>query len=260
MNILKTLAIGAAICTAIVIPASANEPGEAGEVIHSSFESTDEFIFTDSQKTQIERVLRETHARVAETFPEVADQVSVSVRPVNRPVLDRIGGVTGRAERPDELIIEISHTFPSGVEGAVDNGLAETFFHELHHTVRGWTMSGNHYGHGIQIAVINEGLATVFAEEMTGEVREFFLPPSNIEAWAGEVLALPMNANYGEWMLLHPDGREAIGYRTGRWVVRRAMERSGLNIVSLTNLTPAAIWQLAGYNWDRQLRLDTSSS
>jgi uncharacterized protein YjaZ len=119
-------------------------------------------------------------------------------------------------------------------------------------------MNGNHFGHGIQIAVINEGLATVFAEEIIGEVRQSELPPADVEALVEEVLVLPINADYGEWMFLHPDGREAIGYRTGRWVVRRAMQKSGLDIVELTDLTPAAIWQLAGYDWDRQLRLKDS--
>lgn len=257
MNTLKNLAFGTALGAALVTSAQANEPAGA---VHGTFEDTDEFAFTDEQMAHIDAVLEETHARVAEILPEVADQVSVTVLTVNRPALDPLGGVTGRADWPDELVVEISQTYPDGLDGAVDDGMAPTFAHELHHTVRGWTMNGNHFGHGIQIAVINEGLATVFAEELLGEVQPSDLPPADIEAWADEVLALPIDANYGEWMFLHPDGREAIGYRTGRWVVRRAMERSGLNIVALTKLTPAAIWQLAGYDWDRQLRRSASNA
>lgn len=251
MNILKTLVFGTALCATLVTPAQANETTGA---VHGSFENTDEFTFTDEQMAHIDAVLEETHARVAEIFPELADRVSVSVLTVERPALNALGGVTGRADWPDELVVEISRTYPEGIDRAIDDGMATTFAHELHHTVRGWTMNGNHFGHGIQIAAINEGLATVFAEELLGEVKPSDLPPADIEAWADEVLALPIDANYGEWMFLHPDGREAIGYRTGRWVVRRAMERSGLDIAQLTKLTPAAIWQLAGYEWNRQLR------
>lgn len=238
---------------------NAGKANESDGAVHSSFESNGEFAFTDDQKVRIDQVLEETHAHVAEIFPEVADQVSVTVLPVDRPALNALGGVSGRADRPDELIIEFSQSYPGGIEGAIHDALAATFYHELHHTVRGWTMNGNHFGHGIQIAVINEGLATVFAEEILGEVKPSDLPPADVEAWADQVLALPIDANYGEWMFLHPDGREAIGYRTGRWVVRRAMERSGLDIVKLTDLTSAAIWQLAGFDWDRQLRPDAKS-
>ncbi|EAP88887.1 hypothetical protein OA2633_01024 [Oceanicaulis alexandrii HTCC2633] len=66
-------------------------------------------------------------------------------------------------------------------------------------------------------------------------------------AWAEEIRALPQNANYGEWMFAHPDGREAIGYRTGAELVRRAMANSGLGIVELSAYSPDEIWRMAGF-------------
>ena len=41
-------------------------------------------------------MLKQSHARVAEIYPEVADTVHVTVLPVVRPALDPLGGVTGR--------------------------------------------------------------------------------------------------------------------------------------------------------------------
>jgi len=61
------------------------------------------------------------------------------------------------------------------------------------------------------------------------------------------VRALPVNADYGQWMFSHPDGREAIGYRIGLELVRRAMQRSGLDIVALSEASPEAIWEMAGF-------------
>jgi len=222
--------------------------------ISSDFQSNEHHAFTAAEINLIDDTLETIHAEVEAVFPELADLISVTVTPVHRPALDSLGGVTGRADRPDEVIIEVSVTYPGGVEAAVRQGLRGTAAHELHHTVRGWVMQGNHFGHGIQIAVINEGLATVFAEELTGETNPSDLPPENVADWAQEVLALPQGANYGEWMFQHPDGREAIGYRTGRWVVRQAMENSGLTIEEMTDLTPATIWSLAGYDWNRTMR------
>ncbi|MBI1237227.1 MAG: hypothetical protein GC188_11140 [Alphaproteobacteria bacterium] len=222
--------------------------------VATEFQSSEHHTFTDAEMRLIDETLESTHAAVEAVFPELADTISVTVMPVQRPALDLLGGVTGRAERADELIIEMSVTYPGGIEAAIEDGLRATTAHELHHTVRGWLMQGNHFGHGIQIAVINEGLATVFAEELTGETNPSDLPPDNVSDWAQEVLALPQRADYGQWMFVHPDGREAIGYRTGRWVVRQAMENSGLTIEEMTGLTPAAIWALAGFDWDRMMR------
>lgn len=234
--------------------ASAALTAFAADPVAADFQSNEHHTFSEAEIRLINDRMDAIHAEVEAVYPALADLVSVTVIPVHRPAVDALGGVTGRAERPDELIIEISVTYPGGIVAAVEAGLRNTFVHELHHTVRGWTMQGNHFGHGIQVAVINEGLATVAAEEITGVTQQSDLPPHDVTSWASEILALPQRADYGQWMFLHPDGREAIGYRTGRWVVRRAMERSGLSIEELTVLTPAAIWALAGFEWDRVMR------
>ena len=74
-------------------------------------------------------------------------------------------------------------------------------------------------------------------------------PPEEAIAhlWALEILALPKDANYGKWMFQHPDGREAIGYRTGNFIVRKAMLNSKKSILSLGKYTPEEIWEMAGY-------------
>ncbi|AKS43011.1 hypothetical protein WM2015_2653 [Wenzhouxiangella marina] len=227
---------------------------QASDPVLTEFQSAEGFEFSAEAMARIDEILDRTHARVAEDFPALTAPVSVTVVPVDRPALNALGGVTGRADRPDQLLIEISWTYPEGVIAAVEGELASTFAHELHHTVRGWVMEGNHYGYGIQIAAINEGLATVYAEELFGRTKAADQPPAEVADWAEEVLALPRASDYGQWMFSHPDGREAIGYRTGRWAVRQAMARSGLDIVALTERTPDAIWRLAGFDWDRQLR------
>ncbi|MFS2318858.1 DUF2268 domain-containing putative Zn-dependent protease [Maricaulis sp. D1M11] len=222
--------------------------------VDATFASNEHHQFSAQEMERIGERLAVIHARVATDFPHLDDRVNVSVVPVNRPVLDALGGVTGRADQVDQVLIEMSVTFPGGMDAASEAGLDATFAHELHHTARGWLINGNHYGYGIQIAAINEGLATVYAEELLGTVNPSDLPPEDVEAWALEILALPQASDYGHWMFSHPDGREAIGYRTGRWVVRRAMARSGLSIIELSDMTPEAIWRLAGYDWDRALR------
>ncbi|MDN3643087.1 hypothetical protein QWY87_10265 [Lutimonas halocynthiae] len=45
----------------------------------------------------------------------------------------------------------------------------------------------------------------------------------------------------------HPDGRTYIGYRTGNFLARQAMKKSGKSILELSNLMPKEIIKLAGY-------------
>lgn len=52
-------------------------------------------------------------------------------------------------------------------------------------------------------------------------------------------------ANYGHWMGFHPDGRIAVGYRAGAYVVRLAMKNSGKDIIELSKLSVEEIYRLA---------------
>jgi uncharacterized protein YjaZ len=45
-----------------------------------------------------------------------------------------------------------------------------------------------------------------------------------------------------------PDGRTAVGYRTGAWLVKKAMSNSEMSIVELSDLSVSEIYQLAGYS------------
>tara|TARA_B110000503_G_C7134443_1_gene408220 strand:+ start:1652 stop:1798 length:147 start_codon:yes stop_codon:yes gene_type:complete len=45
----------------------------------------------------------------------------------------------------------------------------------------------------------------------------------------------------------HPDGRTYIGYRTGNYLIRKAMKLSGKNILELSDLMPNEIIKLTGY-------------
>ncbi|MBR9826621.1 MAG: DUF2268 domain-containing protein [Alphaproteobacteria bacterium] len=226
----------------------------AANPVNATFASNEHHEFSSAEMELIQTRMVAVHARVEADFPHLSDQINVTIDPVHRPILDEWGGVSGRADQADAVLVEFTTNYLDGIAEGHPVDLDKTLAHEFHHTARGWLMNGNHYGHGIQIAVINEGLAMVYAEHVTGDVADYDLPPENVEEWALEVLASPRAASYAEWMFTHPDGREAIGYRTGRWVVLRAMERSGLSIIELSDMTPEAIWRLAGFNWDRALR------
>ena len=142
---------------------------------------------------------------------------------------------------------KFSSVFPGGISAAAQSALSSTIFHEFHHLDRGWTIQGNKFGAGIPIAAVNEGLASVFAEEYTGVYFEAaFSYPENAAEWLEEILALPVDADYSTWMMgEHPDGRNSIGYRVGRYIVHQATANSGKSILELSSLAPKEILRLA---------------
>lgn len=230
-----SLSAGLTTVPAFAATETAGKTEQAGP-ISVEYKVNEHATFTDEERAAIEAVLLSTYEGVRELFPELTDHVSVQVGALDRD-LSTVGGVTGRADAPGEVVIYMSSIYPGGILAAVESGLATTFSHELHHLVRGWTINNNQFGPGIHIAMVNEGLANVFSEELTGSRQEGNQPPAAeiAEEWAAEIMTLPINANYGEWMFMHPDGRMTVGYRAGTYIIRKAMAELGLSIREISD-------------------------
>lgn len=205
--------------------------------------------FTEPEKNLILKTIVQSEKEIRTLLPGLPINIKLVLEIMDRNI-DGVGGTTGRAQKHDpdgEVYVYISSLYPNGVKGAVKASLANTIHHEFHHLVRGWTMIGNKFGQGIDNAMVNEGLAVVFAENYTKQIFEGNSIPKDVEKWVDEVLALPKNANYNKWMNQHPDGRMGVGYRSGNFVIRKAMRNSGKNILEMSKLEPNEILVLAGY-------------
>lgn len=222
-----------------------SEPGSP--IITFQEESTQ---FTNPQKELIREVVLSSEQEIRELLPSLPDSIQVTFEIVDWD-LDVVGGVTGRTDTntPPFVAIQISEKYPGGVTKAVQAALKHTIFHEFHHLSRGWAIQDNVYGPGIPIAAVNEGLAVVFSEEYTHQTMEADSPPEATIAdqWMKELLTLPIDANYQHWMFEHPDGRQSIGYRTGNYLIRKTMAKTGKNVLELSQHTPDEILEMAGY-------------
>lgn len=202
--------------------------------------------FKQADKIKIQKITNSTIKKVKQLMPELSDSIQFNILIIDRD-LSVVNGTTGRADRINEIEISFSSIYKGGIDKAINDGLAVTLFHELHHTVRGWTIYGNKFSQGIDIATINEGLADVFAEIQAGHPHSTYSNEVDFDSWTKEILALPKDANYGEWMFAHPDGREAIGYRTGAYLIKKAMRSSGKSILELSKMSVKKIYEIAGY-------------
>lgn len=232
------------ICT-LLLPVAGSPQFAAGpDAPRVRFDDSDS-VFSAAKKAIISDIIRQSAREVQALLPGLPDNLLVTVAPLDRD-LASVGGVTGRADNPTAVIVYISTRYDGGVSAASQTGLAPVLYHEFHHLVRGWTIAGNRFGPGIPIAAVNEGLANVFSEIHTGAAFAGNAYPGQVDAWVDEVFALPVNASYSDWMVQHPDGRQAVGYKAGSYLVREAMAASGLSIIELSALPVADILELVG--------------
>ena len=207
-------------------------------------------VLTDQHVELLDSLAQSTEAKMREVFPNLPGKITLTVSTMDRDVeiVDGVTGVTFNHKPDGEISVQISTVYPGGTIAAIRAGFETVLYHEFHHLIRGWSIHQNEFEQGIFIATINEGLAVVFAEENTGRKQVANAFPIEAEDWAKEILELPKDADYQEWVAgYHPDGRTFIGYRIGNYIVRKAMENSGKDIVTISRLTPAEIWELAGF-------------
>ncbi len=209
----------------------------------------DSLKFTELQKNFVSNVISKSEDEVRKLIPNLPDSIKVIVENVDWN-LDIVNGVTGRTEtnRPPLVLIQISNNYKDGVIDSLYKGIKTTIFHEFHHLSRGWAIQDNKFSYGIPNAMVNEGLAVAFTEIYTGNISDVNSYTNEADNWVKEILALPLDADYTQWVMgEHPDGRTYIGYRTGNFLVRQAMKKSGKSILELSNLMPNEIIELAGY-------------
>lgn len=212
--------------------------GKAG--LDIQFNDSKRHEVTLEEQRLITRIITTSETKIRALLPALPKNISVTVTFVDED-FNHWGtsmGLNGRADAPGVVVFDVSTRFPGGISAAANKNLSLLVFHEFHHLARGWTMSGNKFGQGIPIAAVNEGLAVVFSEQYADGTFEELSIPEDGELWLTEILSLPIDADYGQWMNQHSDGRFSIGYRTGKYVVKSAMANSGKNILELSTLSP----------------------
>ena len=246
MNILRSLVL--IIPVLCIISCNSNSKKSPIANVDVVFQE-DSLKFTEPQKVFICEVISNSEDEVRGLLLKLPDSIKVIVEAVDWD-LDIVSGVTGRTETnsPPLVLVQISHNYKGGVIDSVYQGIKSTIFHEFHHLSRGWAIQDNKFSYGIPNAMVNEGLAVAFTEIYTGNINEVNAYTDEADNWVKEILALPLDASYSDWVMgEHPDGRTYIGYRTGNFMVRRAMNNSGQSILELSNLMPNEIIKLAGY-------------
>ncbi|OJJ21507.1 hypothetical protein BKI52_13260 [marine bacterium AO1-C] len=202
--------------------------------------------FSSLERQIARNIIINASQKVRSLLSTLPKKIKVSLSVTNEN-LEEIGGVNGVAlsNAPAEVAIVVSRKYPGGIQAAMQKSLSVIIFHEFHHLSRGWVYHDNAFEASILNASINEGLAIIFAEKYTGVKLARFDCPKEVNQWSKEIQSLSKQANFDHWMFEHPDGRSAIGYKVGKYLVQEAMKYSGENIVEISKHTPKEILQMA---------------
>ncbi|MDA8685746.1 DUF2268 domain-containing protein [Robiginitalea sp.] len=242
MNILKILIL---VLSFSIISCESRNHQSKGRLIFNE----EKIEISRDQKEWIRDIIIETEIEVKTLLPALPDSINVIIEFVDWN-LDAVNGVVGRTEsnNPPLVAIQISKNYSNGVLDSLKSGIRSTIFHEYHHVSRGWAIKDNKYGRGIPNAMVNEGLAVVFSEYYTGNMQKVNSYDDRASKWVKEIMDLPINASYSDWVMgEHPDGRKYIAYRTGNFLIKRAINLTGKSVLELSDLSPKEIINLAGY-------------
>ena len=90
--------------------------------------------------------------------------------------------------------------------------------------------------------VITDGMAIAFVRDFAGAAPPWSVYPDNVMDWVNELMALPPTT---EWDHFRSDRRRWIAFKTGTYLVDRAMRSSGQSSAQLVSRSTDDVIRMA---------------
>ena len=203
---------------------------------------------TVEQRATIEKIANSAEAEARQQLPDLTRDIILIVDSGRNVVAET--GELGVATSPTLIRWTLDARRPEGPMAIVNAHLRTMVLHETHHLVRGWLASGVEPPTSYWDGIIAEGLASVFARDITGTTPPWANYPNEVTAWIAELRMLSDDevlTRFAQWMGTLPDGRRFAGYKIGTYIVDLARKNSGRSHAQLATLPAFQILQLAGY-------------
>jgi uncharacterized protein YjaZ len=216
-------------------------------VIHVVFQRDTQDSFSADERDLICSIASSTEPDVRAHLPMLVPDVELSVEGRGGWEVIPQYGYGGTAMTSNQIRFIVDPSRPEGVETIVRAHLRHTLFHESHHLARGWFITAGEPMNAFIDNAVCEGLATAFERDVGGYAPGWAEYPDNVADWVEELLQLPVDANYAEWMFYNPDGRVWIGYRAGTYIADLAINNSGRSAAQLVRTPVPEVLEHAGY-------------
>lgn len=207
-------------------------------------DTDDRRFFSPDTRVAICKVCDVTETEVRTLLPTLPAMVELAAQ-TGSFVMPETGEI-GSAATPVRVNWTVDPSRPGGVAAVVRAQLRFTLYHELHHIARGWVFRGGAPRTSFMDGVVSEGLATAFERDAGGRLPPWGQYSQEAPALVAELLQLPLNAPYKQWMYRHPDGRRWIGYQAGTFIADQAIASSRLSAADLVLVPTNEILRMAG--------------
>jgi len=184
--------------------------------------------FLETHRADIEKF----YAEACTLLPELPDDITFQDN--NNLIIPGYptGGFTAS---PSLVKLGVDSNWPDASELAA--GLRATILHEAYHVVQGYSgeASKKHPFSAIESAVY-EGCATVFARQYAGKTPGWaqYEDEQTMLSWFKELCGVADGQDYKNLRFFDPaTGRRWVVYKTGVFIVDRALQMSGLDITEL---------------------------
>ena len=194
----------------------------SGDSLMIEYDAVAQHELTHDDRVTIANIAAGAVADVHRALPMMPTAVELHVSGAQRATIIPETGENGSNAPPNLIFWSVDTNRPEGVAAIARRELRATLFHELHHLVRSEVVVD---GDIVSIA-IGEGLATAFERDFAGAQPPWGQYPSDVDAWARELLTLPPELPRDEWLYRRRDGRRWFGMRVGTYLVDRAMTAS----------------------------------
>jgi Predicted Zn-dependent protease (DUF2268) len=196
--------------------------------------------FSRAERRAIQTVADSTTIEVRRFLPALPPDLVLKVQAGKQGTPET--GETPSTLQPNIVLWTVDPNRAGGVVATVRSELRPTLFHEFHHLVRGATAQPR----SLMDWVIAEGMATAFERDFAGARPPWGAYPDNVMDWVNELRALPPTTGWdNRLMILHPDGRRWIGYKSGTYLVDRAARSSGRSSASLVSTPTDSVIRMA---------------
>jgi uncharacterized protein YjaZ len=195
----------------------------------------------DFQEEYVEAV-ETAYEKAAKLLPFGSKHVTFVVQPREYGLID-VTHDSGRTANAGLIELAFDPKFAAKQPQQILRQTDYTVFHEMNHAVR---FNVRVWHESFLDNCVFEGLATVFERDQAGHDAPWAkYDESDTERWLQEIKQAGKSIDYDAYMYKHPDGRRWIGYKTGTYIIDRALKNSGKTVTDLTKLENEEILKLA---------------
>jgi hypothetical protein len=192
--------------------------------------------FSNAERDVIETIASDAALEARRYLPALPDKIVLQVQAGKNVIAET--GETGYAEPPNIVHWTVDPARGGGVTTIARRQLRTSLFEFFHHLVRAQTVKST----SLMDEVIGDGMAIAFERDFAGGSPPWGVYPDEVVAWVDELMALPATTDATSF---RDDRRRWIQFKTGTYLVDRAMRSSGQSSAQLVSRPTDEVIRLA---------------